>query len=525
MKRFLVFFGIIVLIFVLSVPSFAVDLRGGGDVGGEISFCLGGDSWGEAIELSENTNLIVKQTGGYIQFGIGTLSSYTTYQSFVYVSGESYFIDLWNDTNNSSITGTVPITSGFSRAFSLSSSVFYVLYITTTASISSSTYTISFNSNGGSSVPSLTSQTIIPYDIQNVSISKPNYTFAGWYTNSSLTTLAVGGTSLTGNITLYAKWNPIQLYSITYHDDEYSWIDDSGVSVLDSATLSPSLASYHDSTQYAFDGWYYDSGLTQIASVGDTLSGNIHLYAKLVPAGTQYANCSIYFNGTLQNTQSLAIPFTITARYTSAAHQFSVGHAAGTYSFSFAPDTQYFLEVIEAGTNVVYVNRFELDNATNYSYTVNSGSNIRILITTTDHSSPSAPICEITFNSNRGNAVSPVQTVDGRLPSLPICVRYGFRFDGWYYDSALTQPAHSGDDVTADIVLYAKWTFTGDPEELTADPGNVLRGMFTGLTESGLSVFLTVGNHIGFGGITIISVLVSAGVILVIYFIIKFVRE
>ncbi|MBR0236234.1 MAG: InlB B-repeat-containing protein [Clostridia bacterium] len=521
MKRFLAIIGIVVVIFVASVPIFAAT----NSLDGEINFYVNGEPYGESIILSGDTNFVVKQTGNYINFGIGTTSSFSSYQSIAYNSNNTYSVSVVNDDTGADLVTNWSVGSGFSNSVAVDGSTHYVVNIDYVSNVQ--TYSITFNSNGGSSIATLTGLSAIPTDIQTNSSYKPtkaNYAFAGWYRNSSLTTRASGGTALTGNITLYAKWTAVQsTYSVTYHDGNYSWTEN-GFTSLDSASLSSSKASYHDSTQYSFSGWYYDSSYTQIANVGDVLTQNIDLFAKLDPVVSQNVNLSIYFNGTLSSTSQMTIPFVIDVEYMPSMAQMFVGHSSCSWVSSLDVDKQYFVKVIEGGTSTVYVQQFEIDTSTNFSYPVNCGSDIRIVITTVDHSTPAIPIYEISFDSNRGNAVSPLNSSDGKLPTLPNCVRYGFRFDGWYYDSAFTEQAFSGDVVSADTVLYAKWTFTGDPEELTADPGNVLRGMFTGMTESGLTVFLTVGNHIGFGGITIISVLVSAGVILVIYFVIKIIR-
>lgn len=523
MKRFLAIIGIVVVIFVASVPTFAATNL----LDGEINFYVNGESYGESIILSGNTNFVVKQTGDYIYFGIGTTSSFSSYQSIAYNSNNTYSVSVVNDVTGADLVTNWSVGSGFSNSVAVDGSTHYVVNIDYVSNVQ--TYSISFNSNGGSSIATLTGLSAIPTDIQTNSSYKPtkvNYSFSGWYRNSSLTTRASGGTALAGNITLYAKWTAVQsTYSVTYHDGSYSWTEN-GFTSLDSASLSSSLASYHDSTQYTFSGWYYDSSYTQIANVGDVLTNNVDLYAKLVPASPQNVNVYFYFNSQLNGTYNYSVPFTIDVEYMNLLDQLFIGVSSdGFIVTGLETDKQYFFEIVGRDTGTVYVNRFEVFNSTNYSYTVHGGSNINVILSTVDHSTPAIPIYEISFESNRGNAVSPLNSSDGNLPTLPNCVRYGFRFDGWYYDSALTEQAFSGDVVSADTVLYAKWTFTGDPEELTADPGNVLRGMFTGMTESGLTVFLTVGNHIGFGGITIISVLVSAGVILVIFFVIKIIRR
>lgn len=69
-------------------------------------------------------------------------------------------------------------------------------------------YTISFNSNGGSSVTAITQD----YNTAVVAPSDPTndgYTFGGWYSDSGLNTAYTFSTMPSQNITLYAKWNVI----------------------------------------------------------------------------------------------------------------------------------------------------------------------------------------------------------------------------------------------------------------------------------------------------------------------------
>ena len=41
---------------------------------------------------------------------------------------------------------------------------------------------------------------------------------------------------------------------------------------------------------------------------------------------------------------------------------------------------------------------------------------------------------------------------------LPILDEEGYEFGGWYYDEEFTLPANSGDKLTSNTKLYAKWT-------------------------------------------------------------------
>ena len=66
-------------------------------------------------------------------------------------------------------------------------------------------YTVTYESNGGSTVPS---QTVKYNETANkpADPTKSGYTFAGWYTEEKLTNKYDFATPVTGNITLYTKW-------------------------------------------------------------------------------------------------------------------------------------------------------------------------------------------------------------------------------------------------------------------------------------------------------------------------------
>ena len=84
-------------------------------------------------------------------------------------------------------------------------------------------YTITYNTNGGNAISSVSNATKLPNPLP---ISQKNgYDFVGWYTDAGLTISATPGAALTGNITLYAKWN---LHSHSFSDewsknDGYHW--------------------------------------------------------------------------------------------------------------------------------------------------------------------------------------------------------------------------------------------------------------------------------------------------------------
>ena len=67
---------------------------------------------------------------------------------------------------------------------------------------------------------------------------------------------------------------------------------------------------------------------------------------------------------------------------------------------------------------------------------------------------------KLSYNSNGGSYVSPSYAKYGATVAVTSTVpaKNGYTFAGWYKDSALTQPAGASLVLTAETVLYAKWT-------------------------------------------------------------------
>lgn len=68
-------------------------------------------------------------------------------------------------------------------------------------------YTVTFNTNGGTAVASITVKEGDLIDNSNIVTTKSNYVFDGWFANSSLTTpWDFANDVVKKNLTLYAKW-------------------------------------------------------------------------------------------------------------------------------------------------------------------------------------------------------------------------------------------------------------------------------------------------------------------------------
>ena len=73
---------------------------------------------------------------------------------------------------------------------------------------------ITYVENGGEEVADVADATELPDPLPTT--TKDGHKFMGWYTDSELTTPAVAGAALTGNITLYAAWEEISAWATTY---------------------------------------------------------------------------------------------------------------------------------------------------------------------------------------------------------------------------------------------------------------------------------------------------------------------
>ena len=88
---------------------------------------------------------------------------------------------------------------------SLARGKLYMLNVGTEAVSTTKTYTVSFNSNGGSAVKAQTVKSGAKAS-KPANPTKGGYVFKGWYSDKGLTKAYNFSTAVKGNVTLYAKW-------------------------------------------------------------------------------------------------------------------------------------------------------------------------------------------------------------------------------------------------------------------------------------------------------------------------------
>jgi uncharacterized repeat protein (TIGR02543 family) len=159
-------------------------------------------------------------------------------------------------------------------------------------------YTVTYSANGGSGTPPGAQTVQAGYSVTlpgGSGLTRSSYTFGGWNTIAVGTgTNRAAGTSFTptGDITLYAKWDPVIVnYTVTYSANNGSGTPPGTQTVRAGYSVTLPGGSGLTRSGYTFDGWINANG-TSNYSVGSsfTPTGNITLYAKWIPSTTASTN-------------------------------------------------------------------------------------------------------------------------------------------------------------------------------------------------------------------------------------------
>ncbi|WP_052098906.1 InlB B-repeat-containing protein [Paenibacillus stellifer] len=276
-------------------------------------------------------------------------------------------------------------------------------------------YTVSFNSNGGTAI----SAVAVPYGTpvaQPEAPTKAGYTFGGWYVNAALTTKYIFSAAVEDDLTLYAKWTPI-VHTISFNTGGGSSVAVQKVNDGGTATLPRAPTK----EGYGFDGWYTDEALIMPYDFSAPVTDDLTLYAKW-----KANSYTVSFNsngGTAVSSQAVAYG----APAQQPAAPVKTGYTFGGWYSDSALTTVYDFGAPVQGNVTLYA-----------KWTVNSYT--------------------ITFEPNGGTAVS-IQTIAyGQTAALPTApAKTGYAFGGWYLDEELTVAYSFQSPVIGDLTLYAKW--------------------------------------------------------------------
>ncbi|MCR3757465.1 leucine-rich repeat protein [Clostridium felsineum] len=141
-------------------------------------------------------------------------------------------------------------------------------------------YTVTFNSDGGSVIESVQANDNSLISAPAVPI-KQGYTFGGWYKDEGFTNVWNFATDkVTTATTLYAKWTaipPEEIYTVTFNSEGGSAIQ--SLQANDNSLISaPAVPT---KTGYTFGGWYKDEGFTNVWNFAtDKVTTATTLYVK-----------------------------------------------------------------------------------------------------------------------------------------------------------------------------------------------------------------------------------------------------
>ena len=286
-------------------------------------------------------------------------------------------------------------------------------------------YTITFNSNGGTSVESqnvnagekLTEPTLAP--------TREGFTFDGWYEDSTFSKKFDFNTPITNSMTLYAKWTENK-YTITFDTKGGNTI--APVTVKEGEKVSePTPAPTKEG--FTFDGWYTDDTYTTKYNFEDAVTKNITLYAKWNEVVvTKY---TVTFDTKGGNTIA---PVTVKEGEKVAEPTTAPIKEGFTFDGWYTDDT--------------YTTKYNFEDAVTKNITLYAKWNEVVVTKYT-----------VTFDTKGGNTIAPVTVKEGEKVAEPssLPTKEGFTFDGWYTDDTYTTKYNFEDAVTKNITLYAKW--------------------------------------------------------------------
>ncbi len=349
-------------------------------------------------------------------------------------------------------------------------------------------YTLTYHNVNGAANTNAETYTVETDTFTISDLAKTGYNFKGWYSDEALTipaTLTVTKGS-TGNLHFYAKWEKIN-YTITYslYGGSYTGTTNpESYTIEDSITLTnPTLAGHF------FVGWYdlaEDGNLVIEISEGKT--GNITLYARYLEFDSNGGSPVNYVPefgsaGVTQPENPTREHYTFDGWYANEAlttkFDFSkLPTQSMTLYAKWIPVEYKITYILDNGKNdkknpetYNVEDAFTFEPATKTGYTFNGwytdaaftsalvegitlGSHGEITL----YANFSINKYTISFESNDGTDVEPIKQNYATSVSAPEDpAKTGYKFVGWYSNSALTNKYTFTTIPAENITLYAKW--------------------------------------------------------------------
>lgn len=333
-------------------------------------------------------------------------------------------------------------------------------------------YTVTFDSNGGTDVEPqiVNSKTNLVYPTIPV---RAGYAFSGWYSNSGLTNLYDFTSEVSSNITLYAGWvsmktsyynryniNPIEYSSQSdyFHTD---YLSSSYYTYLYfNAFNSETIKFYYknSSTSIMYEVFYhiYDattdtelySGSTTSTSYKnvsfDIIEGHVY-YISLQKYSSSYSpEFYCYFDG-------------YTAREDGGSYAYPIlDHEVVSYG------SNYYFQVPSSKAGCEFVGWFDEDDN---QYTDEDGVGVDVWKSTEDTKlypkwNYTEYTVEYVLDGGTNSKDNPTSFIAKDYITLEDPTKLGYTFEGWYLESTFDTKVTVlfGKEYLQNITLYAKWS-------------------------------------------------------------------
>ena len=354
-----------------------------------------------------------------------------------------------------------------------------------------------FNSNGGTSVPSL------PVDFAEL-IVKPEdptrvgYTFSGWYDASNTLFDFDVRTMPSGDLTLTAQWT-INQYSLNFESNQGTAV----ASIRQNYNSTVSAPTAPTRTGYTFDGWYRNAGLTTPYTFNTIPAEDVTLYAKwtinqytlsfdsnqgtsvgsirqdynsVVSAPSAPSRTGYTFDGWYSNA-GLTTPYSFTTMPANdvtlyakwAINQYSIHFESnlGSPVASLRQDYNSAISAPSAPTRLGYsFGGWYAEDTLQTSYTFSTVSAQDVTL----YAKWNINQYRLSFNTNEGSPVDPITQDFNSLLTRPVNpTRRGFVFDDWYETDDLSTPYAFTSMPANDVIVYAKWIRVADLNQNVAE--------------------------------------------------------
>ena len=320
------------------------------------------------------------------------------------------------------------------------------------------TYTVTFDSQGGSEVPD---QSVA----EGGKVTKPvdptrnGYGFGGWYKDPACTSAwDFGEDTVTGELKLYAKWTAYSV-ELVVKDEKTPDVKVNGLEEIAAAQAGEGEEDAKITVTFTVEAVTDPTDKADIEKVvtGDrdnVLYLDMTLTRTVVPGSGNSTQSKITDTGGA--VLEIAVPYDFQGKKDVTVHR---GHDGKVEKLTLAQSSESKRDGV-----------FRLDQENGFVF-IYAGKFSTYAISYTAESEQTA--YTVTFNSQGGSAVTAQTVVNGGKVTKPADpARSGYSFGGWFKEATCTNKWNfDTDTVIGDITLYAKWTAdtpeTGTPDDKT----------------------------------------------------------